>query len=35
MLLHVSEEAAAMAKITGETPPGLEQGSPISEVPLS
>jgi len=32
MLPHVSEEAAAMAKITGETPPDLEQGSPISEV---
>ena len=30
----VSEEAAATAKITGETQPEIEQGTPISEVPL-
>jgi hypothetical protein len=34
MLPHVSEEAAAMAKITGKTPPDVEQGFPISEVLL-
>jgi len=30
--LHVSEEAAAIAKTTGETGPDLEQGTPIEEV---
>ncbi|KAI5789012.1 ribosomal protein S7 domain-containing protein [Geopyxis carbonaria] len=32
VLPHVSEEAAATAKITGETPPEIDQGTPISEV---
>lgn len=29
---HVSEEAAATAKITGSTPPEIEQGTPVSEI---
>lgn len=29
---HVSEEAADMGKITGETPPDLSQGTPVQEV---
>jgi small subunit ribosomal protein S7 len=29
---HVSEEAAAMKKSMGETPPELEQGTPIEEI---
>ena len=35
VLPHVSAEAATTAKIAGGTPPDLEQGTPISEVPLS
>ena len=31
-LPHVSEEAAAMDKITGDTPPDIEQGTPVQEV---
>ena len=30
--LHVSEEQAAMDKITGDTPPDLERGTPLPEV---
>ena len=30
--MHVSEEAAAMSKITGETPPDISQGTPVQEV---
>lgn len=33
-LPHVSEEAAATAKAKGETPPDLEQGTPVQEVRL-
>ena len=29
---HVSEEQAAIDKITGETPPDIEQGTPVQEV---
>lgn len=31
-LPHVSEEAAATSKITGEAGPDLEQGTPVQEV---
>lgn len=31
-LPHVSEEAAAMGKITGEGGPDLDQGTPVQEV---
>lgn len=31
-LPHVSEEAAATAKITGEVGPDLDQGTPVQEV---
>lgn len=31
-LPHVSEEAAATSKVTGETSPELNQGSPVQEV---
>ena len=31
-LPHVSEEAAAMGKITGEGGPEIEQGTPVQEV---
>ena len=31
-LPHVSEEAAATAKITGEAGPDLEKGTPVQEV---
>lgn len=31
-LPHISEEAAATAKAKGETPPDLEQGTPVQEV---
>ena len=31
-LPHISEEAAATAKATGETQPDLEQGTPVEEV---
>ena len=33
-LPHVSEEAAAIDKITGDTPPDIERGTPIQEVHL-
>ncbi|KIV98059.1 hypothetical protein PV10_01750 [Exophiala mesophila] len=29
---HVSEEQAAIDKITGETPPDIEQGTPVQEI---
>lgn len=29
---HVSEEQAAIDKITGDTPPDIEQGTPVQEV---
>jgi small subunit ribosomal protein S7 len=29
---HVSEEAAEMAEVTGETPPDLGQATPVQEV---
>lgn len=32
---HVSEEAAAMAKVKGEQPPEMSQGTPVSEVSQS
>jgi len=32
VLPSISEETAATAKITGETPPEIEQGTPVSEV---
>ncbi|KAI9892440.1 MAG: hypothetical protein M1814_001397 [Vezdaea aestivalis] len=32
VLPHVSEEAAAVANIKGETPPELEQGTPVADV---
>lgn len=31
-LPHVSEEQAAIDKITGETPPDVDQGTPVQEV---
>lgn len=31
---HVSEEAADIDRITGETPPNIEQGTPVQEVCL-
>ena len=31
-LPHVSEEAAAIAKVTGQVSPEIEQGTPIEEV---
>ena len=34
-LPHVSEEAAAMDKITGDTPPDIDQGTPVQEVSFS
>lgn len=33
-LPHVSEEQAAMDKVTGATPPDIEQGTPVQEVSL-
>ncbi len=33
-LPHVSEEAAATGKITGEGGPDLEQGTPVQEVSI-
>lgn len=33
-LPHVSEEQAAMDKITGDTPPDISQGTPVKEVRL-
>jgi small subunit ribosomal protein S7 len=34
VLGHVSEEAADMGKVTGETQPDLGQGTPVQEVRL-
>ncbi len=34
VLGHVSEEAADMGKVTGETQPDLGQGTPVKEVRL-
>ena len=31
-LPHVTEEAAAMDKIMGDTPPDITQGTPVQEV---
>jgi hypothetical protein len=31
-LPHVTEEAAAIDKITGGTPPDIQQGTPVQEV---
>ena len=31
-LPHVTEEAAAIDKVTGSTPPDIEQGTPVQEV---
>ena len=33
-LPHVTEEAAATDKIMGETPPDIDQGTPVQEVSL-
>ena len=34
-LPHVSEEAAATSKVTGETGPELDQGTPVEEVNIT